>query len=196
RAFVVGDLAEVLEKEPNNDVPEAQRVTLNSTINGAISAPTDVDYFVFAGTKGQRVVVSCLALSIDSRMQAAVELYDAKGRQLGVNSRSTGHRHHANNDALLDATLPADGDYYVRLYQFTYTAGTPEYFYRLSISTAPWIDAVHPCVVQHGKPTNVTVWGRNLPAGQPDPPDDIDAPVPEQLTLPTHAPHSPPPPTP
>src|SRR5262249_41671465 len=109
RAFVVGDLPEVLEKEPNNDVPEAQRVTLNSTINGVISAPTDVDYYVFAGSKGQRVVLSCLALSIDSRMQAAVELYDAKGKQLGANFRYTANRHHANNDALLDATLPADG---------------------------------------------------------------------------------------
>ena len=43
RAFVVGDLAEILEKEPNNDVPQAQRVELNSTMSGAISSPTDVD---------------------------------------------------------------------------------------------------------------------------------------------------------
>ena len=31
RAFVVGDLPEVLEKEPNNDVEQAQRIELNST---------------------------------------------------------------------------------------------------------------------------------------------------------------------
>src|SRR5262249_2386210 len=34
RAFVIGDLNEVLEKEPNNDVQEAQRVELNTTISG------------------------------------------------------------------------------------------------------------------------------------------------------------------
>src|SRR5258708_6095869 len=45
RVFVVGDLTEVAEKEPNNDVAEAQRVELNTTINGTIAAPTDVDYF-------------------------------------------------------------------------------------------------------------------------------------------------------
>src|SRR5439155_26073464 len=34
RAFVVGDTAELLETEPNNDVPQAQRVDLNTTISG------------------------------------------------------------------------------------------------------------------------------------------------------------------
>jgi hypothetical protein len=191
RAFVVGDLAEVLEKEPNNDVPEAQRVALNSTINGVISAPTDVDFYVFAGTKGQRVVMSCLGLSIDSRLQAAVALYDARGRLLGENYRYTAHRYHANNDALLDVTLPADGDYYVRVFNFTYTGGTPEYFYRLSISTSPWIDAIHPCVVQAGKPTNVTVWGRNLPGGQPDPTAVVDGRVLEKVTVTINPPADP-----
>src|SRR5262249_4399848 len=42
RAFVVGDLTEIQEKEPNNDVEKAQKVELNTTIHGTISAPTDV----------------------------------------------------------------------------------------------------------------------------------------------------------
>src|SRR5205814_10097363 len=58
RAFVVGDLNEVAEKEPNNDVEQAQRVEVNSTINGAIAAPTDVDFFVFTGKQEQRILVS------------------------------------------------------------------------------------------------------------------------------------------
>ena len=85
RAFVVGDQTEVLEKEPNNDVPQAQKVELNTTINGVISTPTDVDYFSFAGKKGQRVVVSCLASSIDSRLHPVVELYDPSGKMLASN---------------------------------------------------------------------------------------------------------------
>src|SRR5207245_2199337 len=68
RTFVVGDLVEVLEKEPNNDVTAPQKVDLNCTINGSISAPTDVDYYQFTGKKGQRVVCSCLGSSIDSRI--------------------------------------------------------------------------------------------------------------------------------
>src|SRR5581483_6210502 len=143
RTFVVGDLAEDGEKEPNNDVPEAQKVELNTTINGSIGTQTDVDYFLFPGKKGQRVVVSCLTTSIDSRLPAALQLY----------SKSTGsllasNRDYDGNDALLDATLPADGEYYVRVFAFTYTQGSPEHFYRLTITTAPWIDAVFPPVVE------------------------------------------------
>ncbi len=163
RAFVVGDLAEVLEKEPNNDVPEAQRIEINTTVNGAIGAPTDVDYYSFAGKKGQRVVVSCLAASIDSRAHPSLEVYDARGRLLAAG------RNYQQTDALADCTLPDDGDYFVRVYQFTHTQGTPEHFYRLSVSTAPWIDAIHPCVVEPGKATPVTVYGRNLPGGKLDP---------------------------
>jgi hypothetical protein len=162
RVFSVGDLNEVAEKEPNNDVPEAQRVDLNTTINGVISAPTDVDYSVFAGKKGQRVVISCLTQSIDSKARPMIELFDATGRRLAFN------RNYNGNDALTDAVIPDDGDYFVRVSEFTYTQGSPQYFYRLSISTAPWIDAVFPPMVEPGKPAQVTLYGRNLPGGSLD----------------------------
>jgi hypothetical protein len=185
RAFVVGDLNEVMEKEPNSDIDQAQRVELNSTINGAMANPTDVDYYVFGGKKGQRVVLSCLASSIDSRFHPGIELYDSKGRQLAAN------RNYHGNDALADCTLPEDGDYYVRLFEFTHTQGTAEHFYRLSISTAPWIDAVFPCVIEPGKATSVTVYGRNLPGGKLDPSAIFDERVLEKVDLSVTPPASP-----
>ena len=163
RAFVVSDQKEVIEEEPNDDVPKAQKIELNSTVSGGIATPTDVDYYVFTGKKGQRVICSALTTSIDSRLNALLQLYSADGAYLGSN------RNYANNDALLDAVLPADGDYYVRVNSFTYTQAGIDYFYRLSVSTAPWIDAVYPPVVEAGKETQVTVYGRNLPGGKIDP---------------------------
>lgn len=185
RSFVVGDLDEVLEKEPNNDVNEAQRVPLNTTVTGAITATTDVDYFVFAGKEGQRVVLSCLTTSIDSRLEAAIEVYDAHNRQIAFN------RNYRLGDALADCTLPADGDYTVRLYGFTYTSGDPEHFYRLSISTAPWIDAVFPPVVAPGKRAQLTVYGRNLPGGKPDPSAVVDGRALERVTVTMDVPEAP-----
>ena len=189
RAFVVGDLPEVMEKEPNNDVPEAQRVDLNTTINGTMANATDVDFYVFTGKKGQRVLASCLASSIDSRFLPEVEVYDAKGRLLASG------RNYSGNDALADCTLPDDGDYYVRLFEFTHTANIPggvsEYFYRLTVSTTPWIDAIYPAVVEPGKPTPVTIYGRNLPGGQPDPLSTQDGRVLEKLTATVTAPTDP-----
>jgi hypothetical protein len=186
RAFMVGDLAEVMEKEPNNDVGEAQRVEINTTVNGVIAAPTDVDYFLFAGKQGQRVVISCLASSIDSRLLAALELYDTRGKLLGYN------RHYQDGDALLDCTLPADGEYLIRLFEFTHLAGSPEHFYRLTITTGPWIDAIIPPMIEPGKSAQVTVYGRNLPGGQLDPSSTADGRTLEKLTVTVEAPAVPP----
>jgi hypothetical protein len=182
RAFVVGDLPEVTEKEPNNDVDQAQQITLNSTAHGAITTPTDVDYFRFTGKKGQRVVVSCLASSIDSRLQAEAALYDTAGSLLASNHGYQG------GDALLDCTLPEEGAYLVRLCSFTYLQGTAEHFYRLTVSTAPWIDAVFPPLVEPGKSAKLTVYGRNLPGGKPDPEAVIDGRVLEKMTVTVKAP--------
>jgi hypothetical protein len=177
RAFAVGDQSEVMEKEPNDEVEQAQRVLVNTTVNGTISVPTDVDYYVFGGKKRQRVVVSCLTSSIDSRMHAALELYDAAGRHLASN------HHYQGGDALLECKVPEDGDYFVRVFELTYTRGGPEYFYRLTLSTAPWIDAVFPPMAAPGKPAAMTVYGRNLPGGIPDPHAVIDGAVLDKLSV-------------
>lgn len=161
RAFVVGEFPELNEREPNNDVPEAQRVDVGTTVNGVITNPTDVDYFLFTGKKGQRVIVSCLSSSIDSRARPMIEVYDTSGRKLVLN------RNYNESDALTDLVVPADGDYLIRLFQFTYLSGGPDHGYRLTVSTAPWIDAVFPPAVDPGKPAQVTLYGRNLPGGQP-----------------------------
>lgn len=193
RTFVVGDLGEVEEKEPNNDVDQPQKVALNSTINGAIGSATDVDYYSFSAKKGQRIVLVVRASSIDSRCTPAVEVYDGKDRQLAAN------RNYQGDDAVTDFTAPEDGDYSARVYQFTHTmraqmqgnaipAGASDHFYRLTITTAPWIDAVVPSVVEPGKTATVTVYGRNLPNGKLDDSAKIDDVPLEKITMSVTAP--------
>jgi hypothetical protein len=163
RAFVVGTLPEVEETaKPHNDVPDAQKVPLNGTVNGTIAGSADADYYSFAGKAGQRVLASCATSSIDSKAHPFLQLFDAAGRQLAANNN------HRDNDAFADVTLPADGDYLVRVSQFAPVgqAGGPEHFYRLTVTTGPWIDAVFPPAVQPGKPAQVTLYGRNLPGGK------------------------------
>lgn len=185
RAFVVGDQPEVLEKEPNNDVDQAQRIEINHVIHGVLSTPTDVDFYVVSGKKGQRVVVSCLASSIDSKAEPVLYLYGPGGNQLASNHNYSG------NDALLDRTLEVDGDYLVRVASFTYTQGGPDYFYRLGIGTNPWIDAVYPPVVIPGSENKVTVIGRNLPGGKLDPGSIINGSTLETLTVSVKSPADP-----
>jgi hypothetical protein len=163
RTFTVGDQTEVLEKEPNNDVEQAQRVPLGCTINGAITAANDVDYFVFAGKKGQSVVAACVTATLGSRLHPELILTTSSLKELARQHAGAGE------NAVVSAILPTDGDYLVRVCHFGYSQGNPECFYRLSISIAPWIDAVHPTAVEPGKPAQVTFYGRNLPGGKVDP---------------------------
>lgn len=175
RAFVVGDLSEVMEKEPNNDVAEAQKIELNCTVNGSFANGVDVDIFTFTGKAKQRVLISCLASSIDSRARPLIEVYRPDNVRIAAN------RNYNNTDALVDVTLPNDGEYYIRLSEFTYLGSSPEHFYRLTVTTGPWIDAVFPSVLVPGQANQVTLYGRNLPGGQPDPTAVVDGQVVEKV---------------
>lgn len=162
RAFVVGDYPEVVEKEPNNEPAQAQRVTLPVVVNGRVDNPTDVDHFTFAAKKGQRVLINCWAWRIDSQLDGTLMLFDAKGKELAYSGDYYG------KDPFIDFTIPDDGDYTVRIWDFVYSGGA-DYFYRLSISSLPHIDAVLPAAVRPGEKTTVTLYGRNLPGGRPAP---------------------------
>ncbi|WP_020474327.1 hypothetical protein [Zavarzinella formosa] len=182
RTFVVGDLPEVAEKEPNNDVPEAMKIELNTTVNGTFGAPADVDLFIITAKKGQRIVLACMAAVLDSKARPLVEVYDQTNRKLATQN---------GPDAVTDFIAPADGEYFVRVAEFTYTAGSPQHFYRLTVTTNPWIDAVFPPMVEPGKPTPVTLYGRNLPGGQPDPGTLINGRPVDKLVVTVNAPNTP-----
>ncbi len=179
RVFAVGDLPEVMEKEPNNDVPEAMKIELNTTVNGTIASPTDVDLYLVAAKKGQRVVCACIAESIDSKARPLVEVYDPSGRRLATQN---------GPDAIADFIAPADASYFVRIAEFTYTTGGANHFYRLTITTNPWIDAVFPPMVEAGKAAQVSIYGRNLPGGVPEPGASIDGRPLEKLVVSVTAP--------
>lgn len=159
RLFTVDGLPEVNETEPNNDVPEAQQIAIGTIVNGVFSTPTDVDYFAFTAKAGQRIFAHCAAGSIESRAKPLVELFSAEGRRLAQNRNDRG------SDALLDATIPADGVYHLRLCEFAYQFGGPENFYRMTLTSGAWVDDVFPPVVAVGRWNDVRLVGRALQKG-------------------------------
>jgi hypothetical protein len=137
--YAVDDLPEHLESEPNNNLKQAEKISLPIIVNGRISENTDIDYFSFEGRKGDRVVLDVAARSLNSPLDASIELFDAAGNIIAANddrADSNGlniglETHHA--DSYLNAELPADGIYTVRLFN-TIRQGGSEYGYRLRIS--------------------------------------------------------------
>src|SRR3954452_20386357 len=151
-------LDEVLEKEPNDSADKAQPVPLDCVVNGSSDGDGD-DFFRFLAKKGQRVVIDCWALRLDSTLRASLELADADGKVL-ARSRP----YYLRTDPLLDVVIPADGDYVVGIHDSTYVGGLP---YRLVITTRPQIENVFPMAVEVGKSATLAVLGRNLPNSKP-----------------------------
>lgn len=160
RSFVIGTRDEIVEKEPNNTREQATEVPLGTLLNGRSSPAGDQDFYKFTAKSGQRVIVDCWAYRIDSRMDASLVLYDASGKELERN-RDTNRR-----DPLLDFIVPADGEYYVEVHDLLY-AGGDDYFYRLEIGTDAYLDFVFPPAGLPGSNEKYTLYGRNLPEGQP-----------------------------
>ncbi len=161
RTFVVGAKKELNETEPNNTRETAGVIELNQTVNGRVNGATDIDWFKFTGKSGQRVLGDCAARRLDSKLDSNVELYDANGKRMSA-ARNT----LVSKDALLDVTLPADGEYFVKLHDFVYGGGE-DYPYRLTLTTGPHIDFIVPPAGTPGSNGQYTIYGRNLPGGQP-----------------------------
>ncbi len=162
RMFAVGNLTEALEQEPNETLDKAQEVPLDSVVNGRSNRSGDVDCFRFAGKAGQRVLIECRARPLDSRVDAALALFDASGHELARKYDGS------SRDTLLDFTVPADGAYTVKVHDFVYGGGD-EYAYRLSLSTKPRVDFVFPPAGLAGSKAKYQVYGRNLSGSKPAP---------------------------
>ncbi len=160
RYFVVDSRQERIEAEPNNAREQANALEWNQIVNGRVTGGADVDWYKFTGKAGQRLLVSCMARRLDSKLDAALELYNAAGRRLEFARRNLG-----GQDPLIDITIPADGDFFVKLYDFTY-AGGEDYPYRLMVSSGPYIDYILPASGTAGSNAQYTLYGRNLPGGQ------------------------------
>jgi len=155
RAFVVDDLPQITEPTTNNKPEAATEVALDSTVSGAATAAV-ADWFKFTAKKGQRVLITCAAPEIDSRMTPVLTVLDANAHELDS----------ARHGGLLDFTAPADGAYLLSVHDLAF-GGSAEFFYRLTISTGPHLDFIFPPCGAPGAKGKFTLYGRNLPGGSP-----------------------------
>lgn len=158
--FVLDDLPEALEKEPNNTPAQAQKVALPVVINGRIDRPDDWDVFRFAGKSNEVVVAEVAARRLDSPLDSVLKLTDATGRLLAFNDDHDDPTAGINThpaDSYLMVRLPADGFYYVHLGD-TAQHGGAEYGYRLRLS------APRPDFALRVVPSSVSLRGKGTAA--------------------------------
>lgn len=132
----------------------ALAITPGQVITSAVPA-NNQHWFRLTAKKGQHLSIRCDAQRIDSKLDGALILHDANGKEIDRNNDFNGR------DPVIDLQAPADGDYLVALHDFLYLGGTT-HFYRLSVVEGPRIDGVFPPVVSTVKPTPVTPFGFGL----------------------------------
>lgn len=119
------------EKEPNDGFQQATPITIPGSVTGVIEKAADVDVFRLTGKKGERLRVEVQSARHGGALDAILTLYDAAGQQIASNSGGAG-----GGDALLTATLPRDGVYYLSLID-AHDSGGPTHVYRLLVRSAP-----------------------------------------------------------
>src|SRR5579863_9907494 len=83
--FALDTLPEAFEKEPNNDLKHAQKMTLPIMVNGRIDRPGDWDVYQFTGKANQGIVAEVYARRLDSPLDSLLKMTDAKGKVLAFN---------------------------------------------------------------------------------------------------------------
>ncbi|MFA6565102.1 MAG: PPC domain-containing protein, partial [Verrucomicrobiia bacterium] len=134
--FALDTLPETFDKEPNNTLERAQKVTMPVIVNGRIDKEDDWDVFQISGNAGDSIVAEVHARRLDSPVDSVIKLTDANGQLIAFNDDREDlgagiNTHHA--DSYFRVRLPADGTYYVHIGD-TGRKGGEEYGYRLRIS--------------------------------------------------------------
>lgn len=159
RPFLVGDLPEFIESEPNSRVERAERVTLPVVLNGQIAGERDQDFYTFAAKAGEVVVCDVMAVRIGSPLEPVLTITDASGRRIEPDEVRAG------GDPVLAFRAAADGDYRLHVANLG-SGGGPAYVYRITVSTRPYVAFAFPPGARAGETRElqlVTLTGTGTP---------------------------------
>jgi hypothetical protein len=164
--LLIGNLPEVNEQEPNDDVRAAQSLPFSAvTVNGKLAKPGDVDCYALSLQKGQTLVAAFEGwATLRSPMDAVLQIVSADGFVLDQNNDFHGL------DPFIAFPVPKGGRYVVRAFAFPAVpdssirfAGGESYIYRLTLTTGGYADHPWPLAVCRNRPDPVELVGWNIP---------------------------------
>jgi hypothetical protein len=154
--FVIGDLPEAIEAEPNSDKLSPHRIeSLPVVMNGQI-LEGDRDYFRFHASAGETVVCQAqgrallpfIADAVPGWFDPVLTIYDPDGKQVLY---ADDFRFHP--DPLVLFRAPRDGDYTLELRDVLYR-GRGDFVYRLKLGS---LDAIRPDLAPMSGPIDGTI---------------------------------------
>jgi hypothetical protein len=155
RPFLVNDVPEVQESEPNDDFRKPQPVPLPVVVNGRLAKQDDADAFAVTLKKGETLVAAVEAFrTLRSPMDAVLQIVSADGFVLAQNDD------YLESDPLIAFTAPKDGTYLARVFCFPATPDS-----RIGLfGKETCIDTLWPLALERSKGGEVELNGWNIPA--------------------------------
>lgn len=128
------------EVEPNDSTTSAQNIaSLPAIVSGNILTKDDIDYFKFTGHQGD-VVRVLVELPSGSDLDSEIFLLNSASETIAWNDQNgLGGPFSAETDlpeyaSFMVALLPADGTYYLKLWDWLGESGGSTYTYRIHVS--------------------------------------------------------------
>lgn len=100
----------VAEKEPNDGFSQAQEIHRGETVVGAVHQPQNADVFKITGKAGEKISIEVHAARYGSALDPLLTFLNERGEILTV-----ADDRQEDTDAVIEATLPADGTYFIAL---------------------------------------------------------------------------------
>jgi Bacterial pre-peptidase C-terminal domain/IPT/TIG domain len=156
----------ISESEPNDSTGLAFLLSGPNIITGSIGGAGDIDYFKFSGRQGDIVTALLDTQSTSSRLDSVLRLEKADGTIITENDQNGLIW---QNDSFIQAVLPADGTYYLRVSDYWGDGGST-YTYRLHVRapsssqppSQPQITLLNPNSGPRGGAISLTIQGSNL----------------------------------
>ena len=158
--LIVGEVKEIMEKEPNGRPGEGLAVELPAVLNGQLKESADVDIFRVTLKQGETLSLLVVANNIlGVPMDAVIQVCDDRGFVLAQNDDERGL------DPQLTYAAKQDGDFQIRLFAFPEAtnstigfSSSADYSYRLTASKTRLLDFCLPLAVSSGE-SELTIWG-------------------------------------
>ena len=158
KSFWVGQFGNLDEKEPNSDFSSPQPVAMNTTVEGILTNE-DVDYYVTAVKKGQRISAEVEGIRLAGAFyDPYLAILNSERFELAASDDTA----FLLQDSSVSVIAPADGNYIIQIRESSYT-GNANCRYRLHIGAFPRPIAVYPAGGQIGTDLEVSLIGD--PAG-------------------------------
>lgn len=163
--FEVSSYPNFIENK-RSSMKNPNKVTTLPVVLCGYVAPGEIDYFQFAGRKGETIVASVkgrqlvpyIADAVPGWFQSVIKIIDSKGREIAFSDD-----YYHNVDPVIITTLPKDDNYTLMIHDAIFR-GREDFNYRIQLGVIPFVTGRYPAYGVVGKKVNQHLEGVNLGA--------------------------------